>query len=119
MNMNFVPSSTHSTRHMGDLACGNPIVQLSIALLLDPKPKKSRIVETIRGTASGIVVFTAFISVHHCRNLRYKLGKDVFIAPYDWRLAGDAHSKRQNGVGGYYPELQLLIEEAVKAAWLT
>lgn len=45
----------------------------------------------------------------------YKLGKDVFIAPYDWRLAGDAHSKRQNGVGGYYPELQLLIEEAVKA----
>ena len=46
---------------------------------------------------------------------RYKLGKDVFIAPYDWRLAGDAHSKRQNGVGGYYPQLQLLIEETVKA----
>lgn len=45
----------------------------------------------------------------------YKLGKDVFIAPYDWRLAGDAHSKRQNGVGGYYPQLQLLIEETVKA----
>ena len=46
---------------------------------------------------------------------RYKLGKDVFIAPYDWRLAGDAHSKRQNGVGGYYSQLQLLIEEAVQA----
>eukprot|EP00490_Sorites_sp_Unknown_P012511 CAMPEP_0114696282 /NCGR_PEP_ID=MMETSP0191-20121206/72374_1 /TAXON_ID=126664 /ORGANISM="Sorites sp." /LENGTH=412 /DNA_ID=CAMNT_0001993713 /DNA_START=45 /DNA_END=1283 /DNA_ORIENTATION=+ len=48
----------------------------------------------------------------------YELGKDVFIAPYDWRLAGDAHSKRKNGVGGYYPELQLLIEEAVKATTL-
>eukprot|EP00438_Fugacium_kawagutii_P017967 Skav216375 [mRNA] locus=scaffold3826:12393:14801:+ [translate_table: standard] len=50
------------------------------------------------------------------RALGYKLGKDVFIAPYDWRLAGDAHAKRQNGVGGYYSELQLLIEDAVKAA---
>ena len=47
--------------------------------------------------------------------LRYELGKDVFIAPYDWRLVGDAHAKRQNGVGGYYQQLQMLIESAVKA----
>ncbi|CAK9076008.1 unnamed protein product [Durusdinium trenchii] len=45
----------------------------------------------------------------------YELGKDVFIAPYDWRLAGDGHEQRRNGVGGYYPHLQALIEQAVQA----
>ena len=48
-------------------------------------------------------------------SLRYELGKDVFIAPYDWRLAGDGHEQRRNGVGGYYPHLQALIEQAVQA----
>ena len=46
---------------------------------------------------------------------RYALGKDVFLAPYDWRLAGDAHAQRKNGVGGYYQQLQQLIEETVEA----
>ncbi|CAJ1404798.1 unnamed protein product [Effrenium voratum] len=46
----------------------------------------------------------------------YALGKDVFLAPYDWRLAGDAHAQRKNGVGGYYQQLQQLIEEIVEAS---
>ena len=46
---------------------------------------------------------------------RYELGKDFLLAPYDWRLAGDAHGKRANGVGGYYEQLKLLIENAVQA----
>lgn len=55
---------------------------------------------------------------HMTRYLRsalgYSLGDDLFLAPYDWRLAGDAHSRRTNGVGGFYPQLQTLIEKAVQ-----
>ncbi|CAE7548931.1 Lcat [Symbiodinium sp. CCMP2592] len=55
--------------------------------------------------------------LHHLQqNLGYELGTDVFLAPYDWRLAGDAHSKPANGVGGYYRQLQGLIERTVQAA---
>eukprot|EP00933_Yihiella_yeosuensis_P037606 TRINITY_DN31596_c0_g2_i1.p1 TRINITY_DN31596_c0_g2~~TRINITY_DN31596_c0_g2_i1.p1 ORF type:complete len:432 (+),score=75.97 TRINITY_DN31596_c0_g2_i1:62-1357(+) len=46
--------------------------------------------------------------------LGYELGSDLLIAPYDWRLAGDAHSNRQNGVGGFYAQLQSLLEQAVR-----
>ena len=38
----------------------------------------------------------------------------MFLAPYDWRLAGDAHANPANGVGGYYQQLQELIENAVQ-----
>jgi len=41
------------------------------------------------------------------------LGKNIFLAPYDWRLAGDAHAHPTNGVGGFYSQLQQLIEKAV------
>ncbi|CAE7679204.1 LCAT1 [Symbiodinium sp. CCMP2456] len=55
--------------------------------------------------------------LHHLQQqLGYELGTDVFIAPYDWRLAGDAHSKPANGVGGYYQQLQGLIEKTVQAS---
>lgn len=47
--------------------------------------------------------------------LKYELGRDLFLAPYDWRLAGDAHAKPSHGVGGFYPQLQSLIEKAVLA----
>lgn len=48
-------------------------------------------------------------------SLNYELDKDLFLAPYDWRLAGDAHTKEKNGVGGYYAQLQTTIEESVKS----
>lgn len=41
----------------------------------------------------------------------YKAGKDLHGAPYDWRLAGDAHGKANNGIGGLYPNLTKLIED--------
>ena len=47
---------------------------------------------------------------------RYALGENVFVAPYDWRLAGDSHAKPTNGVGGFYEELKKLIEDAVQVA---
>lgn len=43
----------------------------------------------------------------------YEVGKDLYGAPYDWRLAGDAHLKAQNGVGGFYPNITKLIEKTV------
>jgi len=44
----------------------------------------------------------------------YEVGKDLFGVPYDWRLTGDAHSERANGVGGLYPQLKALIEKSVQ-----
>jgi len=46
-------------------------------------------------------------------NAGFEIGHDLFGVPYDWRLTGDAHSKRVNGIGGLYPELQALIEKSV------
>eukprot|EP00931_Biecheleriopsis_adriatica_P047268 TRINITY_DN27223_c0_g1_i2.p1 TRINITY_DN27223_c0_g1~~TRINITY_DN27223_c0_g1_i2.p1 ORF type:complete len:365 (+),score=48.34 TRINITY_DN27223_c0_g1_i2:38-1132(+) len=50
---------------------------------------------------------------HLTEKLSYELGRDMFVAPYDWRLAGDAHSHVTNGVGGLYGQLKQLVEEAV------
>eukprot|EP00928_Gymnodinium_smaydae_P011850 TRINITY_DN14335_c0_g1_i1.p1 TRINITY_DN14335_c0_g1~~TRINITY_DN14335_c0_g1_i1.p1 ORF type:complete len:448 (+),score=71.88 TRINITY_DN14335_c0_g1_i1:38-1345(+) len=47
-------------------------------------------------------------------SLGYQVGKNLHGAPYDWRLAGDAHARRTNGVGGLYAQLQGLIEETVR-----
>lgn len=44
----------------------------------------------------------------------YEVGKDLHGAPYDWRLAGDAHLEARNGVGGFYPNMTRLIEKTVK-----
>jgi len=44
----------------------------------------------------------------------YEVGKTLFGAPYDWRLAGDGHARLAAGVGGYYVQLQRLIERAVQ-----
>lgn len=51
---------------------------------------------------------------HLGKTLDYKLGTDLFIAPYDWRLTGGSHARATNGVGGFYEELKLLIETSVK-----
>lgn len=50
--------------------------------------------------------------------LGYEAGRDLFLAPYDWRLAGDAHAKRRSsdGVGGFYAELQEMIEQGVSTS---
>jgi len=50
---------------------------------------------------------------HLKADLGYELGKNIFLAPYDWRLAGDAHAHPTNGVVGFYSQLQQLIEKAV------
>lgn len=47
-------------------------------------------------------------------SLNYSLGTDLFIAAYDWRLAGDSHAHATNGVGGFYAELKVLIEQSVQ-----
>eukprot|EP00747_Dinoflagellata_sp_TGD_P195105 gnl/TRDRNA2_/TRDRNA2_63283_c0_seq1.p1 gnl/TRDRNA2_/TRDRNA2_63283_c0~~gnl/TRDRNA2_/TRDRNA2_63283_c0_seq1.p1 ORF type:complete len:446 (-),score=67.18 gnl/TRDRNA2_/TRDRNA2_63283_c0_seq1:35-1336(-) len=44
----------------------------------------------------------------------YTVNTDLFGAPYDWRLAGDAHARVTNGVGGFYIQLKALVESAVK-----
>lgn len=49
------------------------------------------------------------------QRLGYQEGRNLHGAPYDWRLAGDAHSVRKNGVGGFYTQLQQLIEQTVAA----
>eukprot|EP00746_Dinoflagellata_sp_MGD_P149880 gnl/MRDRNA2_/MRDRNA2_81870_c0_seq1.p1 gnl/MRDRNA2_/MRDRNA2_81870_c0~~gnl/MRDRNA2_/MRDRNA2_81870_c0_seq1.p1 ORF type:complete len:588 (-),score=71.80 gnl/MRDRNA2_/MRDRNA2_81870_c0_seq1:301-2064(-) len=41
----------------------------------------------------------------------YRVGENLHGAPYDWRLAGDAHSHDRNGIGGLYPNLTRLIED--------
>lgn len=52
---------------------------------------------------------------HLQKAMGYELGRDVFIAPYDWRLAGDAHaSSAPSGVGGFYAQLQKLLEDQVQ-----
>eukprot|EP00747_Dinoflagellata_sp_TGD_P102577 gnl/TRDRNA2_/TRDRNA2_168714_c0_seq1.p1 gnl/TRDRNA2_/TRDRNA2_168714_c0~~gnl/TRDRNA2_/TRDRNA2_168714_c0_seq1.p1 ORF type:complete len:344 (-),score=32.61 gnl/TRDRNA2_/TRDRNA2_168714_c0_seq1:271-1302(-) len=43
----------------------------------------------------------------------HSVGKDLFGAPYDWRLSGDAHAERKNSVGGLYHDLKTLIEQAM------
>mmetsp|Transcript_54691 Transcript_54691/g.97575 ORF Transcript_54691/g.97575 Transcript_54691/m.97575 type:complete len:424 (+) Transcript_54691:47-1318(+) len=50
--------------------------------------------------------------------LGYELGRDLFIAPYDWRLAGDAHAHASNGVGGFYSQLKELLETSVSSSGL-
>jgi lysophospholipase-3 len=51
---------------------------------------------------------------HLTTSFNYTLGVDLFIAPYDWRLAGDSHARATNGVGGFYKQLQTLIEQSVQ-----
>jgi len=58
--------------------------------------------------------FNAMIE-HLQKKHGYEVGKNLHGAPYDFRLAGDAHTAAKNGVGGYYPQLKKLIEDTVKA----
>jgi len=52
--------------------------------------------------------------VAHLRTLGYVLGQNLYRAPYDWRLAGDAHERQSHGVGGFYEQLKGQLEEAVQ-----
>lgn len=53
--------------------------------------------------------------IQHMEKIGYKVGVNLHGAPYDWRLAGDAHSHRANGVGGFYADLKQLIEQTVQS----
>jgi lysophospholipase-3 len=51
---------------------------------------------------------------HLSSEFGYKIGENLFLAPYDWRLAGDSHARSSNGVGGFYKSLKQLIEQEVQ-----